>query len=1021
MIEKIVRDVYLFSKRRVAPIYIVQESLLPIALRFADYTIPEGAAAQVYCSQFGNDTTYTQAASIADNSVEFTPVDGFFRPGNNKLWVTVNGEKIPSGIDVCCELFPGGEDSSEPEAVKPYAIRAEKAAKRSEDAAAMAAEVKDSIQEDYTALSNVVNHLKGDKLDKTPGTWPVWDAEQQETARENLSAASAAEVGVLRDEVIGYERPVAARYYRLEFDRVMKTTTGALSLSASASEIRFYTADGAECAVEEVRADSEFSRTHAASNVLDGNTGTFWSSKDAAGVVHTLEFTLAEAVIATKIGIVLRKDIQNGLLDALTVKASADGAVWEEVLHFENEKDGWASLQWRYFDLAPFIDRQSSIRGDLNQMANNYTRVLGTELALAEAAKSRIKRLVVTPNKSMANDATPDNILSHGVQAGVTVTDAQGQVTAFEPDMRLICMNAPQSYLTDGTIDGVACAMDVCDWSARKLRRRFASYAFKGRESLKTFGSNTGCFANYRFTLPVTPTLTGNANNVIGLCTHYPYVPYNDIKNQTSGYGISITANSNGTHTLVVFDERFSTVEEFAAYLTEQNDAGTPVTFYYMLNPAVEEEIGAEDFERFEGFLLPGGESTVTNPDGCMLEMDYWKEFPTKNYGDWIYDLLSLKEMRAAAGSGNSGGGISLPNTVTVEEFGAVGDGLTDDTQAFIDALATGKNVLCLGESYVLSDRLNIMVAGQKLTGSGRTSLKFISTDPEKVGVDMRNHYCELSGVSLYGTGVGFGLRLGRNNPDVWDSNTKQQINDVRIYDFDIGITATSKINHSIFTNIVILRCDKAINMPNTNPEGNFIAGVVGVMFNGCLIDHSRMPYLFEASNVYFNGLNIGLTEESRCSTNFGNYVFVNSKYEANNTMVDQVVKIVKSSHVYIAHHFALGSASDSTAAFRADHGNGIVFIGCDMQTNGPSSSEPTVRHFIAPDSTFNTPRAVWFGPGERTNATRIPRPILDDYPENRKYYVDFYNETSVPAFDAEADEGKVLKIVGGVVQWVTP
>lgn len=157
MIEKIVRDVYLFSKRRVAPIYIVQESLLPIALRFADYTIPEGAVAQVYCSQFGNDATYTQAASIADNSVEFTPVDGFFRPGNNKLWVTVNGEKIPSGIDVCCELFPGGEDSTEPEAVKPYAIRAEKAAKRSEDAAAMAAKVKDSIPEDYTALANSVS------------------------------------------------------------------------------------------------------------------------------------------------------------------------------------------------------------------------------------------------------------------------------------------------------------------------------------------------------------------------------------------------------------------------------------------------------------------------------------------------------------------------------------------------------------------------------------------------------------------------------------------------------------------------------------------------------------------------------------------------------------------------------------------------------------------------------------------------------------------------------------------------
>ena len=195
--------------------------------------------------------------------------------------------------------------------------------------------------------------------------------------------------------------------------------------------------------------------------------------------------------------------------------------------------------------------------------------------------------------------------------------------------------------------------------------------------------------------------------------------------------------------------------------------------------------------------------------------------------------------------------------------------------------------------------------------------------------------------------------------------------------------------------------------------------GVIGIIFNGCLIDFCRIPYRFEASNIYFNGLNIGLTEESQCYTWYGNYVFVNSKYEANNTTVDQVVHIDRSSHVYIAHHFALGSSNDATAAFRANKGNGLVFIGCDMQTNGPSSSKPTVRHFIAPDSTFNTPRAVWFGPGERTNIPMIPRPILDDYPENKKYYVDFYDETSVPSFDPETDEGKVLKIVGGMAQWV--
>ena len=854
--------------------------------------------------------------------------------------------------------------------------------------------------------------------------------EQQTQARANIGAADTKSVDALSREVMGYESVEPVKYYRMEFDRVIRTPSGNLSPSASAAEVRFYTADGAECAVEAVQADSEYSSSHIAMNVLDGNTETFWSSKDASGVVHTLDFTLVEPAIATKIGIVLRKDLQNGILDALTVKASTDGVEWKEVLHFENEKDGWAALKWRYFALNPYIGNNGTIRDVLNQskqqiedlnarLNDNFTRVIGTEITLTDAAKSRIKRLVVKPNSPMSNDANPNNVLDHGLHSGIVVTPTEGEPVSFTPDLRMICMPAPWNYLADTTIGGVAYSADICDWSARKLHRRFASYAFKGRESMKTFGSNAGCFANYNFKLPVAPTLTGNNNKIIGLCTHYPYVTYTDIKNQTSGYGVSISVNTNGTYSLVFFDERFTTVEEFSAYLTEQNDAGTPVTFYYMLSPAVEEEIGAEDFELFERFLLPGGDSTVINPDSCMLDMDYWKEFPTKNYGDWIYDLLSLKEMRAVAGSGSSSG-ISLPNTVTVEEFGAVGDGLTDDTQAFVTALATGKNVLCLSNGYVVSDRLNIMTAGQKLMGSGHTSIKFINTDPEKVGIDIRNHYCELSGVSLYGTGVGFGLRLGRRDPNVWDSNTKQQIIDVRIYDFDMGVTATSKINHSIFTNIEILRCDKAIYIPNTNPEGSYIAGVIGVMFDSVLIDNCRIPYHFEASSVYFNGLNIGLTEESTCATNYGAYVFVNSKYEANNTTVDQVVKITNSSHIYISHHFALGSSNDATAAFRAKNGNGLVFIGCDMQTNGPSSSEPTVRHFIAPDSTFNTPRAVWFGPGEQSNFPLL-RPILDDYPENKKYYVDFYDEVSVPSFDPEADEGKVLKIVNGVAQWVTP
>lgn len=354
-------------------------------------------------------------------------------------------------------------------------------------------------------------------------------------------------------EVNGYVQDVQAKYYRITFDEVWRSKTGTVSPSAAVSEVSLLDAEGVEQTIASATADSEYSAAYAASKVIDGYLTTMWSSKDVDGAVHELTLTLESPAIIKQLGVVPRVDLPNGVPNIMTVYASMDGSDWAEVAHFEELKDGWEERAWRCFDLSPFqeidLPLQEQIddcRTEFNSMRDNYTRVQGTELALADAAKSRIKRLVVTPNSPMSNDATPDNILTHGARAGMEATDAQGRVTAFDPDMRLICI--PSGY-TDITIGGVSCAADICDWSARKLRKRFASYAFKGRESFKTLGSNAGCFANYRFTLPTTPTLTGNANNVIGLCTHYPYIPYVDIRNQTSGYGISITANSNGTHT----------------------------------------------------------------------------------------------------------------------------------------------------------------------------------------------------------------------------------------------------------------------------------------------------------------------------------------------------------------------------------------------------------------------------------------------------------------------------------------
>jgi hypothetical protein len=58
-----------------------------------------------------------------------------------------------------------------------------------------------------------------------------------------------------------------------------------------------------------------------------------------------------------------------------------------------------------------------------------------------------------------------------------------------------------------------------------------------------------------------------------------------------------------------------------------------------------------------------------------------------------------------------------LRESVSVEDFGAVGDGVTDDTAAIQAALDTGKDVIFTSDSYLIS--ASLVVASQKITGQG--------------------------------------------------------------------------------------------------------------------------------------------------------------------------------------------------------------------------------------------------------------------------------------------------------------
>ena len=100
MMEAIKIPIFLTEKRRQEPIYIVDDSTVPIAAEFMDASLDN---AEVIAYAKAVDAVQPASCTVDGNTAVFTPSEDFFAPGRNRLQYEIGGRIISFAIDVICE------------------------------------------------------------------------------------------------------------------------------------------------------------------------------------------------------------------------------------------------------------------------------------------------------------------------------------------------------------------------------------------------------------------------------------------------------------------------------------------------------------------------------------------------------------------------------------------------------------------------------------------------------------------------------------------------------------------------------------------------------------------------------------------------------------------------------------------------------------------------------------------------------------------------------------------------------
>jgi len=279
-----------------------------------------------------------------------------------------------------------------------------------------------------------------------------------------------------------------------------------------------------------------------------------------------------------------------------------------------------------------------------------------------------------------------------------------------------------------------------------------------------------------------------------------------------------------------------------------------------------------------------------------------------------------------------SSGGTSIANTTTLEENGAVGDGVTNDSAAFTAALATGKTILLGAKTYLVSTG-GTLPAGSAIVGVGDMSV--LKTAGSTSVIVIGGDGCVLKDFKILGVSGGSASQVGVQNglAGAGTGYTNLRISGVHCKDLGgHGFMMQNTDGGSTDIGPILTECTATGCGSNAvTPGAGFYMAAEYTTLVGCKATYNTgyaMGLQVNAGNVAWTGGQItqnGIGVKINAGSNDAHGIVSGVQINHNSTSID--IDNIANGHTFIGCHIY-----SNQIWLRGS--NGVRFVGCTIGTD---------------------------------------------------------------------------------------